>query len=163
MITIDIIIIVFLSYWAIRGFLKGFASEIISLIIWSIAIYLTLNFFYIPVSFIQSYISSPELSSIITYLFIFLSTFFVAMISGFFVSNFVNIIGLYSFNKVFGFIFGLIKGLILCLLINFFIINMQLSNSEILSDSHFIPYFDYFLNNFLKSSDSLFDSFQLKI
>ena len=62
MIAIDIIIIVFLSYWAIRGFLKGFASEIISLIIWSIAIYLTLNFCYIPVSFIQSYISSPELS-----------------------------------------------------------------------------------------------------
>ena len=163
MITIDIIIIVFLSYWAIRGFLKGFASEIISLIIWSIAIYMTLNFFYIPVSFIQFYISSPELSSIITYLFIFLSTFFVAMISGFFVSKFINVIGLYSFNKAFGFIFGLIKGLVLCLLINFFIINMQLSDSEILIDSIFIPYFDYFLNNFLKSSDSLFDSFQLKI
>ena len=163
MITIDIIIIVFLSYWAIRGFLKGFASEIISLIIWSIAIYMTLNFFYIPVSLIQSYISSPELSLVITCLFIFLSTFFVVMISGFFVSKFMNVIGLYSFNKSFGFIFGLIKGLILCLLINFFIINMQLSDSEILLDSRFIPYFDYFLNNFLKSSDSLFDSFQLKI
>ena len=85
------------------------------------------------------------------------------MISGFFVSKFVNVIGLYSVNKAFGFIFGLIKGLVLCLLINFFIINMQLSDSEILLDSRFIPYFDYFLNNFLKSSDSLFDSFQLKI
>jgi uncharacterized membrane protein required for colicin V production len=81
------------------------------------------------------------------------------MISNFFVSRFVNIVGLYSFNKVFGFIFGLIKGFALCLLINFFIINMQLSDNEMLSDSQFIPYFDYFLNNFWKSSDSLFDSF----
>jgi hypothetical protein len=36
---------------------------------------------------------------------------------------------------------------------------MQLSDNEMLSDSQFMPYFDYFLNNFLKSSDSLFDSF----
>ena len=163
MITIDIIILVFLSYWAIRGFLRGFASEIISLIIWIIAIYLTLNFFYIPVTFIQSYVNSQEVSSIITYIFIFLFTLIVAMISSFFVSRFIHIMGLYSFNKVFGFIFGLTKGFALCLLINFFIINMQLSDNEILSNSQFIPYFDYFLNNFLKSSDSLFDSFQLKI
>ena len=61
MVTIDIIILVFLAYWAIRGFLRGFASEIISLIIWFIAIYLTLNFFYIPVTFIQSYVNSQEL------------------------------------------------------------------------------------------------------
>jgi membrane protein required for colicin V production len=163
MITIDIIIIVFLLYWAIRGFIKGLASEVISLIIWLIAIYITLNFFYIPKDFIQSYVDSPELSSIITYLFIFLFTLFVALVSGFFVSRFVNMMGLYSFNKVLGFIFGLIKGFALGLLINFFIINMQLSDSKILSDSQFIPYFNYFLDNFFKSSDSLFDSFQLKI
>ena len=53
MITLDICIIIFLAFWSIRGFFKGFASEIISLTVWLTAIYLTLNFFYIPLNYIQ--------------------------------------------------------------------------------------------------------------
>ena len=85
------------------------------------------------------------------------------MISGFLVSRLMSIIGFYSFDKLLGMLFGLIKGFAFMLLLTFFLMNTELYEHEIVSDSQFIPYFDYFLNNFLKSSDSLFDSFQLKI
>tara|TARA_B100001564_G_scaffold356606_1_gene371130 strand:+ start:217 stop:708 length:492 start_codon:yes stop_codon:yes gene_type:complete len=163
MITLDICIVIFLSFWSVRGFFKGFASEVISLIVWFTAIYLTLNFFYIPVGYIQDYIVSIEISRILTFTLIFIFTFIFSMISGFLVSRLMSIIGFYSFDKLLGMLFGLIKGFAFMLLLTFFLMNTELYEHEIVSDSQFIPYFDYFLNNYLKSSDSLFDSFQLKI
>ena len=159
MIALDISIIIFLFFWSVRGFFKGFASELISLVVWLTAIYLTLNFFYIPMSYIQDYIVSIEISRILTFAIIFIFTFIVSMTSGFLVSKFMSIIGFYSFDKFLGLLFGLSKGLGFMLLITFFLMNMELSGHNLVSDSQFIPYFDYFLNNFWKSSDSLFDSF----
>ena len=163
MATLDIGILVFLTFWSIRGFIKGFSAEIISLIIWLSAIYLTLNYFYLPVNYIESYISSPDISMILTYIFIFIFTFIVSAISGFCISKFVNILGYYSFDKSLGFLFGIIKGLAFFVLITFFIMNTNLSDHDIVQDSQFIPYFDDFLRNYLNSSDSLFDSLRLNI
>ena len=163
MITLDICIIIFLAFWSIRGFFKGFASEIISLTVWLTAIYLTLNFFYIPLNYIQDYIVSREISRVLTFALIFISTFLFSMISSFFISKFISILGFYSFDKLLGLFIGLIKGLGFMLLITFFLMNTELYEHALVSDSQYIPYFDDFLNNYLKSSDSLFDSFQLKI
>ena len=163
MITLDICILLFLSFWSIRGFFKGFASEIISLFVWFTAFYLILNFLHIPVNYIKGYVVSIEISRILTFAIIFVFTFIFSMISGYLVSKLMSIIGLYSFDKFLGLFFGLIKGFGFMLLITYFLMNMGLSEHDIVLDSQFIPYFDYFLNNYLKSSDSLFDSFRLKI
>ncbi len=163
MITLDICILIFLLFWSIRGFFKGLASEMISLVIWLAAIYLTLNFFQIPLNYIQEHIVSSEISMVITYILIFILTFIISMISSFFVSKLMGMFGLYSFDKSFGFIFGLLKGSAFLLLITFFLMTTELSDHEMITNSQFIPYFDHFLNNYMKSSDSLFDSFQLKI
>ena len=163
MATLDIGILIFLTFWSIRGFIKGLSAEIISLIIWVIAIYLTLNYFYIPVNYIETHISSPDISMILTYILIFVFTFLVSAISGFCISKFVNILGYYAFDKSLGFLFGTIKGLAFCLLITFFIMNTNLYDHDIVQDSQFIAYFDDFLKNYLKSSESLFDSLRLNI
>ncbi len=163
MIILDIGILIFLAFWSIRGFIKGFSAEILSLIVWITAIYATLNYFHIPVNYIQSYISSPIISMIITYSLIFIFTFIFSTISGYIVSKFVNIIGYYSFDKSLGFVFGTIKGFSFTILITFFIMNTELYSLNMVTDSQFIPYFEDFLNNYLISSDSLFDSLRLKI
>jgi len=163
MATLDISILIFLIFWSLRGFVKGFSAEIISLLIWVIAIYLTLNFFHIPVNYIESYIQSPDISMILTYILIFIFTFMISTISGFFVSKFVNILGYYSFDKSLGFLFGTIKGVAFILLITFFIMNTNLYDHNLVQESQFIPYFDDFLINYLNSSDSLFDSLRLNI
>ena len=163
MIILDIGILVFLVFWAIRGFMKGFSAEILSLIVWITAIYATLNYFYIPVNYVHSFISSPTISMIITYALIFIFTFIVSTISGYIVSKFINIIGYYSFDKSLGFVFGAIKGFLFTMLITFYIMNTEFADLNMVADSQFIPYFEYFLDNYLVSSDSLFDSLQLKI
>ena len=68
-----------------------------------------------------------------------------------------------SFDKSLGFVFGTIKGFSFTVLITFFIMNTELASLKMITDSQFIPYFEDFLNNYLISSDSLFDSLQLKI
>ena len=118
MIISDIAILIFLAFWSIRGFMKGFSAEILSLIVWVTAIYATLNYFHIPVNYIQSFVSSPMLSMIITYALIFIFTFISSAISGYIVSKFVNIIGYYSFDKSLGIDFGTIKGYSLLSLIH---------------------------------------------
>jgi membrane protein required for colicin V production len=163
MIILDIGILVFLAFWSVRGFMKGFSAEILSLIVWVIAIYATLNYFHIPVNYIQSFVSSPMISMIITYALIFIFTFISSAISGYIASKFVNIIGYYSFDKSLGFVFGTIKGFSFTVLITFFILNTELASLKMVTDSQFIPHFEDFLNNYLISSDSLFDSLQLKI
>ena len=163
MINFDIAILVFLSYWAIRGFFKGFASEVLSLIIWSLSIFLSIKYFYIPSSIIETYISSPELSDLLTIIMIFIITFFTSTICGFLISKFVNIIGLYSYDKILGLFIGSLKGLIFTMLVIFVIGQTSIKDSFFIQESQLVPHFDYFLDKYIKTSESLFDSLLLKI
>ena len=110
--ALDITILLFLVFWAIRGFLKGFASEIVSLVIWVSSVYLSIKYFHIPSELINNYVLSDQISSILTIITIFIITFIVAAILGFIFSKIINIVGLYNYNKVFGLIFGSLKGFV---------------------------------------------------
>ena len=96
MVILDISILIFIAFWSIRGFLRGFSAEIISLIIWVFAIYMTINYFYLAINYIEEYIVSREISIIITYVLIFIFTLLISTISGFVVSKFMKIIGFSS-------------------------------------------------------------------
>ena len=163
MMTFDIAIIIFLSYWAIRGFFKGFASEILSLLIWSTSIFLSIKYFYIPSSIIETYISSSSLSDFLTIIMIFIITFFTSAISGFLISKFVSIIGLYSYDKVMGLLIGGLKGLVFTMMVIFIIGQTTIKDSSLIQESQITPHFDYFLDKYIKTSESLFDSLELKI
>ena len=163
MITFDIAIIVFLSYWAIRGFFKGFASEVLSLLIWSTSIFLSIKYFYIPSSIIETYISSSDLSNFLTIIMLFIITFFTSAISGFLISKLINMIGLYSYDKVLGLLMGGLKGLVFTMLVIFSIEQTTIKDSSFIQESQITPHFDYFLNKYIKTSESLFDSLVLKI
>tara|TARA_Y100000748_G_scaffold300868_1_gene300085 strand:+ start:136 stop:627 length:492 start_codon:yes stop_codon:yes gene_type:complete len=163
MITFDIAIIVFLSYWAIRGFFKGFASEVLSLLIWSTSIFLSIKYFYIPSSMIETYISSSDLSNFLTIIMLFIITFFTSAISGFLISKLINMIGLYSYDKVLGLLMGGLKGLVFTMLVIFSIEQTTIKDSSFIQESQITPHFDYFLNKYIKTSESLFDSLVLKI
>ena len=163
MITFDIAIIVFLSYWAIRGFFKGFASEVLSLLIWSTSIFLSIKYFYIPSSMIETYISSSDLSNFLTIIMLFIITFFTSAISGFLISKLINMIGLYSYDKVLGLLMGGLKGLVFTMLVIFSIEQTTIKDYSFIQESQITPHFDYFLNKYIKTSESLFDSLVLKI
>ena len=160
---VDITILIFILFWSFVGLFKGFIAELIALICWSSAIYFAANYFYIPADYIMTFINSAEISNIIAFISIFLITFLFSSFIGFFASKFVNMIGFSASNKILGLITGFFKGLILILIIVYFIDFTELSSSLYWEQSEFIPYFDDFIQKYLKSNHSLFDSFRLKI
>jgi membrane protein required for colicin V production len=161
--ALDITILLFLVFWAIRGFLKGFASEIVSLAIWISSVYLSIKYFHIPSELINNYVLSDEISSILTILTIFIITFIVAAILGFIFSKIINIVGLYSYNKVFGLVFGSLKGFVFLTFIVFLIYQTDMKNYYMIEDSQFVPIIQAFLEKYAQTGNSLFDSLELKI
>ncbi|MBT6754678.1 MAG: CvpA family protein [Gammaproteobacteria bacterium] len=161
--ALDISILLFLVFWAIRGFVKGFASEIVSLTIWVSSVYLSIKYFHIPSELINNYILSDEISSILTIITIFIITFIVAAILGFIFSKIINIVGLYNYNKVFGLIFGSLKGFVFLTFFVFIIYQTDLKNYYLIEDSQFMPIIQAFLEKYAQTSNSLFDSLELKI
>ena len=161
--ALDISILLFLVFWAIRGFIKGFASEIVSLTIWASSIYLSIKYFHIPSELINNYVLSDQISSILTIITIFIITFIVAAILGFIFSKIVNIVGLYNYNKVLGLIFGSLKGFVFLTFFVFIIYQTDLKNYYLIEDSQFMPIIQAFLEKYTQTGNSLFDSLELKI
>ena len=161
--ALDIIILLFLVFWAIRGFLKGFASEVVSLATWVSSVYLSIKYFHIPSELINNYVSSDQVSSILTVITIFIITFIVAAILGFIFSKIINIIGLYNYNKFLGLIFGSLKGFVFLTFLVFVIYQTDIKNYYLMEDSQFIPIIQAFLEKYTQTSNSLFDSLELKI
>ena len=102
----DLIIISFLFFWSFRGFIKGFISELISLLSWATAIYIFIYNFELPLYYIENIIGTSQISSILTIFIIILATYIFSAIIGFFLSKLVLLIGFSTFNKVFGLLFG---------------------------------------------------------
>ena len=161
--ALDISILLFLVFWAIRGFVKGFASEIISLTIWASSVYLSVKYFHIPSELINNYILSDEISSILAIIAIFIITFIVAIVLGFTFSKIINIVGLYNYNKVLGLIFGSLKGFVFLTFLVFLIYQTDLKNYYLIEDSQFMPIIQAFLEKYTQTGNSLFDSLELKI
>ena len=161
--ALDITILLFLVFWAIRGFLKGFASEIVSLVIWVSSVYLSIKYFHIPSELINNYVLSDQISSILTIITIFIITFIVAAILGFIFSKIINIVGLYNYNKVFGLIFGSLKGFVFLTFFVFIIYQTDMRNYYLIEDSQFMPIIQAFLEKYTQTGNSLFDSLELKI
>ena len=161
--ALDITIFLFLIFWAIRGFLKGFASEIVSLVTWISSIYLSIKYFYIPSALINNYVLSDQISSILTIIAIFVITFMAAIILGFIFSKIINIIGLYNYNKILGLIFGSLKGFVFLAFLVFIIYQTDMKNYYLIEDSQFMPIIHAFLEKYAQTGNSLFDSLELKI
>ena len=161
--ALDITIFLFLIFWAIRGFFKGFASESISLVTWVSSVYLSIKYFHIPSELINNYVLSDQISSILTIITIFIITFIVAAILGFIFSKIINIVGLYNYNKVLGLIFGSLKGFVFLTFIVFLIYQIDMKNYYMIEDSQFVPIIQAFLEKYAQTGNSLFDSLELKI
>ena len=160
---IDTIILLFTSFWIIRGFLKGFVSELSSLLVWIVSILYFADNFTIITNTINAHITSKELLALISVLIIIIGTIIIAILLGFIMSKFVSLVGLAFYNKAFGLIFGFLKAMIFIMITLFYLNQIELMDHDIIVESQFIPYFDQFIDKYMKTSDSIFDSFQFKI
>tara|TARA_Y100000817_G_C16710110_1_gene478857 strand:+ start:101 stop:592 length:492 start_codon:yes stop_codon:yes gene_type:complete len=161
--NLDIIITLFITFWSLYGFFRGFVSELISIICWSSAIYFSSNYFYLPANFIDEYINSEQISSVLAFLVIFISTFIISAILGFIFSKFINVVGLGSFNKFLGLFFGFLKGMVFMLIIIYILNLTEFRENIIFQESKYLSLFDAIIDKYLTSSKNFFDDINLKI
>ncbi len=159
----DIVISLFLVFWGFYGFFRGFVSELVSLICWSSAIYVSANYFHIPTEFIDSYINANQISQLLAFVVIFVSTFIFSAVLGFTASKMVGILGLGLFNRFIGFFFGLLKGSVLVIIVVYILDLTEFRNNIIFQDSEYISFFDAIIKKHLVNTNSIFDDMGLDI
>ncbi len=163
MASIDIIILLFITFWTIVGLSKGFVSELISLFCWAFALYFSINYNHIPAEYILNFINSPQISNILSFILIFFIAFLISIFLGFLLSQLVKILGFAYSNRILGLLAGFIKGNIFILIIIYVLGLTEFESTIYWENSQFIPFFDDFIDKFIKTHDSLFDSLDLKI
>lgn len=128
---IDVVIIVFVLIFCVKGYVKGFINEIFTLII--IVLGLTGAFlFYKPLSFsVFTFIENRSLSFIVSFLAIFVFITVVLIIIRNAITKMVDSFQLTNLDYLLGLLVGLIKGTVLIGAILIFLKNHPVMNLDI--------------------------------
>ncbi len=111
---VDFIIILIVLVFCIRGYLKGFVSEVFSVLILALGLlgaFLGYQSFH---PYIRHFIENKDLSLIISFFLIFISITLVLIIIRNTLIRFVDILNLSDMDYLLGILLGLVKGIILC-------------------------------------------------
>ena len=119
----DIIFLIFITYFTIQCFAKGFVLSLLSFLKWILALIITIKLSPIIESKISDYIDLNEyifkIGLGVSIYFVFL---FVIIIAGKSLGKLFSYTGLGSADKIFGFFFGIFKGYVFAVCI-FSIVN----------------------------------------
>jgi len=115
--------IVFLSL--IFGLLRGFLREIISLITWIAAFFVAIMFTSELVVYFNQYIKTEFLSSLASFLSLFIVTLIIGALINYIVTSIVRKTGLSIPDRFLGAVFGFIRGFLIALLVIFLLTNTQ--------------------------------------
>lgn len=111
---LDIIIAVSLLYGLIKGFKNGLIKEITSLLALIIGVYIAINFSDYLIPKINSFLKGFEkFVPIISFIILFIITFFSIKIFGYIIDKFTKIIALGFVSRLLGGFFGLLKTLVI--------------------------------------------------
>jgi len=115
---IDIAILGVLLLSAVLSLFRGFVSELLSLITWMVAIWVTVTFFAKLAVILHPYISSEPLRIAAAVASLFLATMLLGAAVKALVGRLVKKVGLSPTDRVLGLFFGLLRGgLIVCVFV----------------------------------------------
>lgn len=122
----DIILVIILLYFSIKGFIHGLVKEFISTIAFFISAYATLLYFHKTELYAKLFIDeySPYFK-ILVFIVTFILIFILIKIIEWLISKLIEKTGLSVFNRIGGFLFGLIKGGILIMIALQFILKLD--------------------------------------
>ncbi len=122
MTVIDIILIAFLGFGLVRGFLKGFFVEIASLMALISGIYGAIHFSFYAAETLMDYVDWDEKTiNVAAFAITFIGIVLIIALAGKALTKLADFAALGILNKLLGALFGVIKiGLILSVLLNIF-------------------------------------------
>lgn len=128
---IDLIILIFVALFALKGSIKGFVTEAVGIL----GIILALLFSYITyphlLKIVQNIKMSDVLATYIAHILSFLLIYMIVIILGHIVSSALSAISLGWLNRVIGFIFGIFKGLVIASIILWGIVSILPKDNEL--------------------------------
>lgn len=150
----DIIFLIFIIYFAIQCFAKGFFLSLMSFVKWFLSLIITIILVPKTEPYISEYINNQYVTGIGLGIFIYIFSLFTLILLGKSLGKLFSWTGLGSVDKTFGFFFGIFKGyvFIVCIfsMVNWFYSYEKWSMS--LDKAYFFPIVK-------KGSDLLIDEF----
>jgi membrane protein required for colicin V production len=110
---IDYFIIVVIAGSAIIGVFRGLVNEVLSLVVWVIALWVAFQFSIQLSSVFISYIAQPSLRYGISFVILLLVTLIIGGLIRWLFNKLVESTGLGGINRSIGLVFGLIRGILL--------------------------------------------------
>lgn len=159
---VDYIFFAILVLSMIFGYRRGFIREVISLIIWIIA--LTLPTFLGPVvaPHLSGFSANENIQIGVSFLGIFVLVFLVGLIINFAMRKTVDKTGLSGVDRFVGLIFGLFRGIAILAVVVSFVNLTVLGSKDAWNQSFMVPKFDAAIQNVLSVFPSYEDNKVLK-
>ena len=106
----DIIFLVFILYFAIQCFAKGFFLSLVSFLKWVLALVITIILVPKLEPYVSDYIENEYVSGIGLGIAVYVLSIFLLILLGKSLGRLFSYTGLGSADKIFGFFFGIFKG-----------------------------------------------------
>ena len=137
----DVIFLIFIAYFSIQCFSKGFFISLVSFLKWILALVITIILVPKLEPYISDYISNDYLKGIGLGVAVYILSLFILILLGRSLGRLFSYTGMGSVDKVFGFFFGIFKGYVFVVCI-FSILNWFQSYEKWdinLENSYFFP------------------------
>lgn len=161
MVTIDYIFLFITLAYSIMGMMRGFSSQLISFISWSLFIFILFFHLKFFTDIFSQYISIDyTYIKIITIISMVIATFLLILILNVTLGKLLAATVFQQSNRLFGFIMALMKSQIYIFIFILLVINTPFQE-DIFKSSFFLPYYLEMIDYISNYDDSLFNSLQI--
>lgn len=161
MVTIDYIFLFVTLAYSITGMMRGFSSQLISFISWSLFIFILFFHLKFFTDIFSEYISIDyTYIRIITIISMVIATFLLILILNVTLGKLLAATVFQQSNRLFGFVVALMKSQIYIFVFILLVINTPFQE-DIFKSSFFLPYYLEMIDYISNYDDSLFNSLQI--
>ena len=161
MVTIDYIFLFVTIAYSLMGMMRGFSSQLISFISWSLFIFILFFHLKFFTNIFSEYISIDyTYIRIVTIIFMVIATFLLILILNVTLGKLLAATVFQQSNRLFGFIVAMMKSQIYIFIFILLVINTPLQE-DIFKSSLFLPYYLEMIDYISNYDDSLFNSLQI--
>lgn len=161
MVAIDYIFLFVTLAYSIMGMMRGFSSQLISFISWSLFIFILFFHLKFFTDIFSQYISIDyTYIRVITIISMVIATFLLILILNVTLGKLLAATVFQQSNRLFGFIVALMKSQIYIFIFILLVINTPFQE-DIFKSSFFLPYYLEMIDYISNYDDSLFNSLQI--
>lgn len=158
--SIDYVIIAIFAVSALVGGFRGLIRELLSLLSWVVAVWLSIHYASELAIWLSPYLESPQIQFLVAVALIFVLSLLGLSLIAMLLVKLLTYAGISGTDRTLGALFGLLRGAAISLLLVFVVRLTPATHQPWFTGSVLVPYFDpvfEYLDNqdFLKPLDSL--------